>query len=121
MEKIKKDLYLTSDHRGNRSTSFTGRPEGKGVRSELGLDHKDSDNYIYQVYIPKGTTSFNASFFLGLFFKSIEKLGSINDFKTKYEIKLDQLEEELRLPINRNLKECFRKAENELNKTTGLD
>ena len=114
-------IFLPKAHRGADSTLFTGRPEGKEVRKELMLDEKDSTNKEYTVYIPEGTTSFNTSFFLGLFFASIKKLGSISAFKDKYEINLSKLDSELIPSIERNLKECFRKAENELNNSTGLD
>lgn len=121
MEKNKTHIQLTPEHRGKGSTLFTGRPEGRSVRVELGLDKKDDSNESYIVYIPSGTTSFNASFFLGLFYKSIQKLGSIEAFKKKYKIDLSQLEPSLQPIIERNLVECYRKAENELNNSTGLD
>lgn len=114
-------IILDKSFRGIDSTLFTGRPEGIKVRATLKLDEKDNSSDNYVVYIPSGTTSFNASFFLGLFFDSIKKLGSMNSFKTKYTICLDDLEENLRPSILRNLNECYRKAENELNNSTGLD
>lgn len=114
-------ILLNKSYRGNNSTLFTGRPEGIKVRKELKLDEKDDSEDIYNIYIPSGTTSFNASFFLGLFFDSIKKLGSIDVFKNKYIICLDDLEDSLRPIIQRNLNECYRKAENELNNSTGLD
>ena len=115
------DIFLTKAHRGVGSTLFTGRPEGKAVRKELKLNEKDKTSEIYTIYIPEGTTSFNTSFFLGLFFDSIKKLGSIESFKKKYIISLSKLEESLRPSIERNLNGCYRKAENELDKSTGLD
>lgn len=114
-------IFLTKAHRGADSTLFTGRLEGKAVRKELMLDEKDSINTKFRVFIPEGTTSFNTSFFLGLFFASIQKLGSMSAFYDKYDISLSKLEDELKPSIERNLKECFRKAENELNNSTGLD
>lgn len=121
MEKNRLAIQLTSAHRGVGSTLFTGRPEGRKVRQELNLDAMDRNNSEYNVFIPSGTTSINASFFLGLFFDSIEKLGSVESFKMKYNIDLSQVEEPLRPFIERNLNECFRKAENEMNDSTGLD
>lgn len=121
MEKNRLTIQLTAAHRGVGSTLFTGRPEGRKVRQELNLDEMDKKNSEYNVYIPSGTTSINASFFLGLFFNSIERLGSVEAFKKKYLIDVSQVEEPLRPFIERNLKECFRKAENEMNDSTGLD
>ncbi|RGM45636.1 MULTISPECIES: hypothetical protein [Bacteroides] len=121
MEKNRLAIQLTAAHRGVGSTLFTGRPEGRKVREELKLDEMDQKDYEYNVYIPSGTTSINASFFLGLFFNSIKALGSVDTFKKKYLIDLSQVEKPLRPFIERNLKECFRKAENEMNDSTGLD
>lgn len=121
MKNNRLEIHLTRDHRGYGSTLFTGRQEGKRVRVELGLDAKDSDNYEYAVFIPKGTTSINASFFLGLFFPSIKHLNSIDLFKKKYLISLIQVENELRPYLERNLNECYRKADNEINNSTGID
>ncbi|WP_277122577.1 hypothetical protein [Bacteroides ndongoniae] len=118
---MRSKIILDKSYRGKNSTLFTGRPEGVKVRAALKLDEKDNSNEYYAVYIPAGTTSFNASFFLGLFFDSIKKIGSIDKFKEKYTIYLDDLEEKLRPSIQRNLNECYRKAENELNNSTGLD
>lgn len=121
MEKSRVTLKLTAAHRGEGSTLFTGRLEGRKVRKELRLDDKDRDDNNYTVFIPSGTTSINASFFLGLFFSSIEFLGSVECFKNKYNIDLSKVELPLRPFLERNLKECYRKAENEMNDSTGLD
>ena len=121
MERNRFAIQLTAAHRGEGSTLFTGRPEGRKVRKELHLDDKDRDNNYYNVFIPSGTTSINASFFLGLFFNSIEFLGSVDNFNKKYSINLSQVEASLRPFLERNLKECYRKAENEMNDSTGLD
>lgn len=116
-----RSIQLKPEHRGKNSTLFTGRPEGKMVRSELNIDDKDPDGYVYNVYIPSGTTSINASFFLGLFFDSIKKMGSVDSFSRKYIIDLSQVEEGLKPILLRNLNECYRKAKNELDNSTGLD
>lgn len=121
MEKNRLTIQLTAAHRGMGSTLFTGRPEGRKVRQELNLDEIDRNDSEYDVFLPSGTTSINASFFLGLFFSSIERLGSVESFKKKYLINLSQIETPLRPFIERNLNECFRKAENEMNDSTGLD
>lgn len=79
-----------SDFRGQNSSLFTGRPQGLEVRNILKLDQKDLDAEEYLVLIPRGTTSINPSFFLGLFFNSIKILG-IERFNQKYKFQiLDQ-------------------------------
>lgn len=108
-------------YRGNNSTVFTGRPEGKLARKDLGLDQKDNDGVVYSVIIPKGTTSFNSSFFLGLFYDSIKTLGTIDKFYEKYVFEIEETDHEWNAILERNLSECRRKATNELNHTTGID
>lgn len=70
-------------YRGSSSTTFTDRDWGEEARKELKLEEVDNSNTIVEVIIPKGTTSFNPSFYLGLFFKSYQKLNLLG-FKTKY-------------------------------------
>jgi hypothetical protein len=108
-------------YRGQGSTVFTGRPEGKLARADLNLDEKDTDGNTYVVIIPKNTTSFNSSFFLGLFFDSIKKMGSIDRFYEKYMFEIEELDAEWQVILERNLAECRRKATNELNHSTGID
>ena len=79
-------VKLTKEHRGVNSTTFTGRPQGKEVRLNLGLSALDSSIENICVEIPEGTTSFNPSFYLGLFYDSILNLGGLDAFKKKYEI-----------------------------------
>lgn len=69
--------------RGNGSTLFTGRDQGGQARKKLLLDSNDKTETTVSIIIPKGTTSFNPSFYLGMLFKSIKKLG-IKDFENKY-------------------------------------
>lgn len=103
MEENRIELDL-SEYRGQGSTMFTGRPQGVEVRNILGLDQKDFDNYKYLVLIPKGTTSINPSFFLGLFFSSIKTLG-VKKFMEKYSFKfLDQSERVARI-LNGHIQE----------------
>lgn len=47
MERNRFAIQLTAAHRGEGSTLFTGRPEGRKVRKELHLDDKDRDNNHY--------------------------------------------------------------------------
>lgn len=116
-----KKIELIKEHRGGvNSTSFTGRNEGALVRSKLGLTSLDKDNENYVVVMPNDTTSFNPSFYLGLFYKSINFL-KWQKFSEKYVFDLSNFSEDLRNIIQRNLEECERKAKNELNGLTGLD
>lgn len=117
------EIILTKEHRGGTSSStFSGRPQGESVRKKLDLDIKDKDGNPYVVKLPDGTTSFNPSFYLGLFYPSIKNLNGIDNFKKKYKINLDNIEpDELRELVSDNIAECERKANNEYSGRTGLD
>ena len=115
------EIKLTELQRGDKSTTFTGRPQGMTLRISINLDKLDKDNNNYVIVIPSRTTSFNPSFYLGLFFKSIKTLGGLNKFKVKYEIKFEEENSELRdLLMERSL-DCEREADNEFLGVTGLD
>lgn len=116
----KKKIELLK-YRGQGSTVFTGRPEGRMARVDLNLDNKDLDKNLYIVIIPKNTTSFNSSFFLGLFFDSIKTMGSIDKFYAKYSFEIEEQDIEWKAILEKNLAECRRKATNELNHSTGID
>lgn len=118
-----KTIELTKSHRGGgKSTTFSGRPEGKKVRQVLNIDKCDSDNEVYKVVVPEDTTTFNTSFFLGLFFESIEKLKNIDTFKKKYIIDFDNIEdEEVREILLEDIEDAYVRANNELNGVSGLD
>lgn len=109
------------EYRGNGSTAFTGRAEGKLARHNLNLSEKDKDGFVYDVIIPKNTTSINSSFFLGLFYESIKTLGSIEEFEKKYLFVIEEEDAEWKAILECNLAECCRRANNELNHTTGID
>jgi len=98
---------------GSNNTSFTGRKEGQLVREELSLSQKDHDEYRYEFVIPEDTQLFDSSFYLGLFFDSIKKLGW-DKFAQKYRFNLDNIVDSLRGCIRSQLDECERKAKNEL-------
>lgn len=122
MEQNREIIQLTKAHRGGeKSRTFSGRPEGKDVRKDLKLDDKDNDAKTYVIQMPDDTTSFNPSFYLGLFFDSIKALGGMENFSQKYTISLSNMEEKLKAIIQENLDECVRKANNEYNDLTGLD
>ena len=86
-----KKIKLTKAHRGPSSTMFTGRPQGHQVREELKLNQCDKDKEEYEISIPKGTTSFNPSFF----FESICNLGGIDNFHRKYKITFEDEDTEV--------------------------
>ncbi len=108
------------DRGGSGSTTFSGRKEGREVRRAHQVDMLDDDKNLYIVKMPNNTSSFNPSFFLGLFFQSIKKLG-MEEFKRKYEFSYDNLFEVLKPIIRNNIAECFRRANNELLGVTALD
>lgn len=118
-----KTLELTATHRGGgNSTTFAGRPEGKKVRELIHVDSMDEDDEIYTVVVPEDTTSFNTSFFLGLFYDSIVRLGSIENFKKKYILSFDCVNDlEVRECLLDDIVDGYRRANNELNGITGLD
>lgn len=115
------DFVLTEKDRGGSvSTSFSGRTEGRTVRKLHNVDKMDSDDNNYYIKMPQDTSSFNPSFFLGLFFPSIKQMG-MDKFKKKYEFFYDNLYEGLGPIIKDNISECYRRAYNELNGVTALD
>lgn len=107
-------------YRGANSTTFTGRPQGEDVRKKLNLNESDSSSDNVSVEIPIGTTSFNPSFYLGLFFDSIKFLGGFQKFSEKYKIEIKDTNPLTIKSLMRNLAEGERQAINEYNKKTGL-
>jgi hypothetical protein len=115
-------IELTKTHRGGKgSYTFTGRPQGKEVREELGLSKIDLDERKYQITIPNETISFNPSFYLGLFFLSVKNLKGFDAFKEKYEIVLLEDESELEELLLEDFDECERQSKNEFKGKTGID
>lgn len=117
------NIILTKQHRGSKNgTSFMGRRDGELVRESIKLDKKDNEkDKVFHVVIPEDTTSFNPSFYLGLFYKSIKKL-KWEDFKKTYVFDFSNFtDESLKQIIKENIDECERKAKNVLNGVTGLD
>lgn len=118
-----RNLELTVTHRGGgNSTTFAGRPEGKKVRELIHVNRMDEDGETYTVVVPEDTTSFNTSFFLGLFYDSIVRFGSIEAFKKKYILTFDCIKDlEVRECLLDDIVDGYRRANNELNGITGLD
>jgi len=108
------------EYRGVKSTMFTGRPQGEQVRKKLNFDSVDNSSKKIILVIPTGTTSFNPSFFLGLLFDSISKLG-IEEFKQKYEFDLSNVDSEFKTIINDDIEDGMRHAKNSINPNFGLE
>ena len=106
--------------RGNRSSIFTGRPQGLIARGELKLDDIDKKSDVEITFtIPESTTSFNPSFYLGLLYESFVKLG-VQGFDSKYNFEILTADPETVKVIQKNLEDGKRNAINELNRNTGL-
>jgi hypothetical protein len=107
------------EYRTPGSTSFVGRPQGEEVREKLSME--DLDNGIEEVIllIPGDTTSFNPSFFLGLLYNSIKKLG-IEGFNKKYKLTVDSTDVDINKAISKNIDDGFRNALNSINNRDGL-
>ncbi len=117
-----KVIQLRKEYRGgNKSTTFSGRPEGAAVRKELRLDDLENSEDQIVVKIPNDTTSFNPSFFLGLFYESVKKCGSVEAFKSKFTFDLSEFSNELKDFILQDLNDCYIRCNNELNKKTAID
>lgn len=116
-----KNIELTiKDRGGSNSTSFSGRREGRNARKVYQLDAKDEDKVSYSIHIPEDTTSMNPSFFLGMFYLSVKKLG-LEKFRSKYKFDLSNLKPGLEPIIKRNIEECLVRAVREMSGRTGLD
>ena len=114
------NIGLNESHRGQGSSMFTGRPQGKQVRDKLEIANMDNQQKKYLVEIPLKTTSFNPSFFLGLFFPSVKKLGGYDNFADKYKIVILTDNKFIKESLELDLKDCERQARNEFSKKTGL-
>jgi hypothetical protein len=117
METIKIDLNL---YKSEKSSIFTGRPQGKAVRDKLNLDKFDKDNNTKVVFmIPDNTSSFNPSFYLGLLFPSYETLG-VEKFDTKYSFEILTENEEVTRVINSDLLDGKRSAINSMKNSSSI-
>ena len=116
----RENIGLNASHRGQKSSMFTGRPQGIQVRKQLDIDNLDKQDKKFYVEIPLKTTSFNPSFFLGLFFPSIKKLGGYDNFSEKYKILVVSDNPFIKKSLELDLKDCERQARNEFSKKTGL-
>lgn len=106
-------------YRPVNSSSFSGRPQGEAVRKVINLDVLDREQDEINILIPADTTSFNPSFFLGLLYDSIVKLG-MEKFRSKYKLEIETSNEVLKSLITKNIEDGYRNALNSLNKKSGL-
>jgi ribosomal protein L33 len=117
METIKIDL---NSYKSDKSSVFTGRPQGKSVREKLNLDKYDKDKNTNVVFtIPDNTSSFNPSFYLGLLFPSYETLG-IDKFDEKYSFEILTNNDEITKVINSDLLDGKRSAINSMKKSSKI-
>lgn len=108
------------EFRGNKSTLFTGRPQGELARKKLKLDKRDKDKIKYILLIPQNTTSFSPSFYLGLIYDSIKKIG-LDNFDSKYQFKIEESEnKEIISVIKDDLEDAKRQARNAINDTSSF-
>lgn len=63
---------------------YTGRDRGESLRAHYKLDSLDVEREPIRVVIPDDTWTVSSSFFLGLFGPSVRRLGSVDEFKRKY-------------------------------------
>jgi hypothetical protein len=85
---------------------FVGREAGELARKRSHLDKYDGVPGRVKILVPEGTYSVNSSFFLGMFDKSIKKLGSREAFLEKFEFEYPKhLAESIEAAINRALLE----------------
>ena len=106
-------------YKASNSTIYTGRPQGESVRDKIELDKEDKNLEKIIFLIPEETTSLNPSFYLGLLFKSIKKLG-IEAFTEKYSFDMATKDESTKTVLQRNLEDGMRNALNIIDHKTGL-
>lgn len=88
----------------NDEIVLSGRDKGEKIRSNIKIDLLDDDNEMYQIVIPDSVRTWNPSHFLGIFSKSIKKLG-LECFEEKYKFISDTPDKKLKKTIEDDLKE----------------
>lgn len=96
------------NEQGKPVNYFIGKECGRKIRIKYGLDYLDRDKNKYIIKIPENTTSINPSFFRGMFSKSMERLGSVEKFNSKYSFDYSNLSPELQHIIEDNIKVCIK-------------
>lgn len=108
MEPTRIDL---KEFRGHNSSLFTGRPQGEEARQKLNIDNCDKRKEKVIFVVPKGTSSFNPSFYLGFLFKSIQHHG-IDGFDDYYSFEIQDENPAVRKVLKENLEDGKRNAIN---------
>lgn len=106
-------------YRGNDSSLFTGRPQGEASRKELNIDANDKKGDKIVFIIPKGTSSINPSFYLGLLYDSIKYFG-IDKYEEYYSFEIEDTNEITKGVLLENLQDGKRNALNTLTGNSGL-
>jgi hypothetical protein len=98
-------------YRGPNSTVYTGRPQGEEARKNLLLQKKDDEPCLVSFKLPADTTTITPSFFLGLLYDSIKKLG-FEQYKKKYEFDFTGMTTERISILKKDIEEGERNAVN---------
>ena len=77
------------DYSSPATLVMSGRPKGEELRAKLQLDSQDVQPDPVSVNVPEQIVSLNSSFFLGLFAKSVQRLGA-EGFDKKYKFTCNQ-------------------------------
>lgn len=77
-------LDLSSVSGSPPSSVLSGKQRGESVRSDFNIESLDQQADDVSVLLPKGLDAITPSFVLGLFGKSVQRLGSVEAFFAKY-------------------------------------
>lgn len=88
----------------NNEIVLSGRDKGEKIRNKIKIDLYDADSNVYQIVVPNFVRTWNPSHFLGIFSRSIKKLG-LDQFEEKYKFISDTQDEKLKKTIEDDLKE----------------
>lgn len=106
-------LILGAEYRNGYST-FSGKDNGEYARKRLKIDNIDNTNEIISIKVPCDTTSINPSFFIGLFFNSFKKCGSIEKFNKKFKFDFSNLDVTLKKYLMQDIEDCLYRCNTEL-------
>lgn len=76
-------LDLTRLAGNGKTRVLSGKDRGENARGEYGLDKLDHSARVY-VRLPSGIDAITPSFVLGMFGKSVEKVGSVDAFLDRF-------------------------------------
>lgn len=78
------------DYVGNKKI-ISGRKNGAETRKKVKLEELEENNDNIKVTVPMDVLSFNSSYFLGMFGKSVRKYGSKEGFLKKYQFVCNEI------------------------------